>query len=46
MYREVGVTVFVGIIIIMITLLINHFFGKYLLKSQKLVLKSKDARIK
>ncbi|CAD8100453.1 unnamed protein product [Paramecium primaurelia] len=45
-YREIGVTVFVGITIIVLTLIANHFLGKQLLLSQKAVLKSKDDRIK
>ncbi|CAD8116510.1 unnamed protein product [Paramecium sonneborni] len=45
-YREIGYTVFVGITIIIITFIVNHFLGKSLLLSQKAVLKSKDERIK
>ncbi|CAD8189167.1 unnamed protein product [Paramecium octaurelia] len=45
-YREIGYTVFVGIIIIILTFIANHFLGKQLLLSQKAVLKSKDDRIK
>ncbi|CAD8187873.1 unnamed protein product [Paramecium pentaurelia] len=45
-YQQIGISVLVGIAIIILTLVINNYLGKNLLQSQKQVLLSKDDRIK
>ncbi|CAD8204753.1 unnamed protein product [Paramecium octaurelia] len=45
-YKEIGSSVIVGIVIIILSILQNNYVGKQIVKAQKLVLKSKDNRVK
>ncbi|CAD8099082.1 unnamed protein product [Paramecium primaurelia] len=45
-YKEIGISVIVGIVIIIFSIFQNNYVGKQIVKAQKQVLKSKDNRVK
>ncbi|CAD8090517.1 unnamed protein product [Paramecium sonneborni] len=45
-YQEIGISVVVGIIIIVLSIIQNNYIGSQIVKAQSKVLKAKDSRVK